>query len=320
MRRRALRVALVALLPAFGYTSTTASQTPPADVDGDIIAVAGVAPETVTIGDHFVVRIGVTAPAATAITFPRFTLIEPVEAVDSLRVERDSTGMWVATYRLTAWLPSDSLIARFPFRVANPDGSREDRLLRVRLPVVASVLPPDSSLHQPRPARAVLPIATPPTTGRGWLLPAILLLALFALAGVLALRGRRLRPVQPTDPRETALAALSAIEVEGLLEDGRADQYYVRTSRVLRQYLAAVFELGEDLTSSELLRLARERGLSTAAMDGLQSLLRSADRVKFSGDRAAAEPVSARAFAAGLRSWIEQWPRPDTGGEREVAA
>ena len=289
MKGRTLRVALGALLLVFGRAAASVAQTLPPDSIRGVVAVAGVAPDTVTVGDHFVVRIGVTAMGATRVDFPQFTRVEPVEALDSLRVQRDSTGTWIATYRLAAWIPSDSLIGRFPFRISRADGTGEDRFVRVRLPVVASVLPADSALHQPRPARAVLPITTPATTGRGWLLPAIVLAVLVALVALLALRGRNRRPVVFGDPREAALAALSAIESEHLPESGHIDLYYVRTSRVLRRYLAAAMGLSEDLTSAELLRHARQEALSQRGFDDLETLLRAADRVKFSGEPTAEE-------------------------------
>lgn len=320
MRRRLIRPILTALLPLLGHASISVGQTPPPDTLPGVRAVAEVSPDTVTVGEHFIVRIGVAAPGAAAVRFPPFTLVEPVEAADSLRLERDSSGMWVASYRLAAWSPSDSLVGRFPFRITRSDGSREDRVVRVRLPVVASVLPADSSLHRPRPARALLPIATPATNGRGWLLPAILLAVLLALAAALALRARRPHPIDSADPRMEALRALSVIEAESLPESGAAELYFVRTSRVLRHYLAVACALGEDLATSELLRHPAGRHLPPEATEDLERLLRAADRVKFSGDRGAADPLTARTYGTALRAWVERWPAESSTEERVEAA
>ena len=272
------------------------------------------------VGDLFVVRVGIVAPAGARVEFPPFSLIDPVEAADSLRVTRDSVGRWTATYSLRGWFPADSLVARLPFRLVRADGSRQDHAVRVQLPAIASVLPEDSALHEPRPAKAVLPVSIPTTAGRAWLLPAGLLAALLLGAIALAIRGRRHYHPAPADPRDLALAELAAIEAQLLTGRGELDLYFVRTSRVLRRYLAQVAGLGEDLTSSELLRIAATEGLPGEAMGDLRSLLRAADRVKFAGAAAAADPEAARSYGAALRHWVQRWPPVSDTDGREAAA
>lgn len=274
-------------------------------------AAAGVAPDTVTVGDHFRVLVRVRAPAGATVVFPPFNLIEPVESVDSVRVRRDSLGAWTATYSLTAWITSDSLVAAIPFRVRSADGSSRDLRVRVELPHVRSVLPADSALHVPKPAKAVLPIVVAAPTPRGWLLPAVLLGLVFLAIVWLAVRRRRLTIPTLGDARAAALAKLREIEGAGLLARGEVHEYHVRTSRVLREYLAAAAALGEDLTSSELLRAMRLRSADPATVAELERLLREADRVKFAGPGAGRGAVGGRTHGEGVSAWISAWPPPE---------
>lgn len=271
-------------------------------------AAAGVAPDTVTVGDRFRVVVRVRAPGAAAVAFPPFELVEPVEGVDSVRVRRDSADSWTASYQLVAWVPSDSLVASIPFRVRAADGSSRDLRVRVDLPHVRSVLPADSSLHQPRPARAVMPIVVAAPVIRGWLVPGLLLL--LVLVGILwfLLRRRTLLAAAPTDPRAAALARLRAIEAEGLLARGEVHTYHVRTSRVLREYLAAAAGLGEDLTSAEVLGVMSAGGTDRKTLAALERLLREADRVKFAGAASAGGGGSGRTHGEAVAEWIAAWP------------
>ena len=318
--RRSTGLAALLLVAWVVITTDTGAQQPATTDPPEVQAVAGAAPDTVTVGDPFIVRVGVAAPAGSRVEFPLFSLVEPVESADSLKVTRDSVGRWIATYTLRGWIPADSLVARLPFRLIRADGSRQDHAIRVRLPSVASVLPADSSLHVPRPAKAVLPVSIPSTAGSAWLIPAALLAALILAVIAYSLRGRGPRSPVPADPRDLALAELAAIESERLTERGDVDLYFVRTSRVLRRYLALAAALGEELTSSELLHVAGTERLPSTAIEELRNLLRSADRVKFSGAGGRADEEAARSYGGALRLWIQRWPAQSAVDETEVAA
>lgn len=304
-------VALAALLQLPGSASEGPSSAPESSgrrSTDRVTASAGVAPDTVTVGDHFRVVVRVDAPTGAAVEFPDFKLVEPVQAVDTLRVARDSTAAWIATYTLAAWTTSDSLVASFPVRVRPSQGDARDYRVRVHLPVVRSVLPADSALHLPKPAKAVIPITLRGPVPRGWLLPAILLVIVLVGVAWLALRKRGTVLTKPASPRATALAALEAIDREHLPERGMAHEYHVRTSRVLRQYVSVAGGGGEDLTSTELLASLRRAGAHDELLDQLARMLRETDRVKFSG-RAGRDEVAASAMhGEALRRWISEWP------------
>jgi hypothetical protein len=308
---------------------TAAAAAPPADPQAQLprpltpdtaaaaptlAASAGVAPDTVTVGDHFRVLLRVQAPAGATVAFPDFSLVEPVEAIDSVRVRRDSLGAWIATYRLVAWTTSDSLVAAMPIRVRSPDAAVQDLRVRVKLPFVRSVLPADTSLHVPKPAKAVIPIVVTGPTPRGWLVPAILLATV--LAGIVWLVIRRRTPLTagPVDARAAALKRLAEIEQERLLERGEVHAYHVRTSRVLREYLLAVAGLGEDLTTTEVLWSMPRDGSGPAVVDELERLLREADRVKFSGAARGAAFTGGGTHGEAAGRWIVAWPAAGGAG------
>ena len=323
-------LALAALLQL--APSGAKAQLPPeagsaATVPGDsagptLTASAGIAPDTVTVGDHFRVLLRVQAPVGAVVEFPDFNLVEPVEATDSVRVRSDSSGGWTATYPLVAWTVSDSLVATFPFRVRSADGGVQDRSVRLILPHVRSVLPADSSLHVPKPAKAVVPIVAVGPTPQGWLVPAALLLAVLSIILWLTLRNRPLMGGRAVDPRAVALARLAEIEKAGLLDGGEIHAYYVRTSRVTREYLAATAGLGEDLTTTELLWSMPREETGPAGIDELERLLREADRVKFSGALPADGRARGATYGEAVRRWIVSWPATGAAasGERAEAA
>lgn len=307
--------------PATTRSSSPSQSLPSQPSSLTLTASAGIAPDTVTVGDHFRVRLQVTAPEGATVEFPPFRLTEPVQAADSLRVARDSADHWIATYTLVAWTPSDSLVGTFPVRVHGTDGVVSDRRIRLRLPIVRSVLPADTSLHIPRPAKGVLPMAQPVPVGRGWVTPVVLLLVLVAAVAWLLLRGRPGSGRREVDPRAAALAALSAIARERLPERGLIDEYHVRASRVLRRYIRDAAGVGEDLTTTELIDLLGRAGNDPAQVSELASLLQYADQVKFSGRVTDPRLAEVRAYEERLREWISGWPpaTPGAGVRKEAA-
>lgn len=283
-----------------------------------INALAGVAPDTVTLGDPFQVQIRVRGtPADATVSFGDFTLVEPAESTQPPAVLQDENGDWTATYQLRAWITSDSLVGTFPFRIRTSDGSAEDRQVRVRLPVVRSVLPADSALHHPQPAKGIVPLTVvSPATPHPWL-PWIAAALVLALVAWLALRRRGAPVMVPRDPRSVALAELQEIERLGLMEKGQPEHYHVQVSRVLRRYVANCEGGGEHLSSVELIEVLQVSGFDAQLVEDLAALLRRADRVKFAGAAGSADAEASRAFGQAVREWILIWP--DRGGGQPTA-
>jgi hypothetical protein len=297
------RFAAAALVLAAG---PLASQGPAIPPRAEPLRVSSaVAPETVTVGDRFRTVLQVVAPEGATVEFAPLPVGDALQPADSLRVLPGREGEPpIAAYSLVAWAAGAPLRAQVPVRVARADGSAATYLVPLRLPVVRSVLPADTSEVQPRPARELMRSLRAPATWWPWLAAVLL-----ALAGGAWLLLRRRGSTAPgaASPRDQALRALDGIErdwTSGAIDTVRL---YPAATRALRGYLAALSgEWGPDLTSRELLeRLARD-GVDEGARTSLARLLEHADRVKFACYLP--PPDETRRFLAGARAWVLAFP------------
>jgi membrane protein implicated in regulation of membrane protease activity len=274
-------------------------QAPP----GDLPVQMGyrVSPDTVLIGQPFNLFIKVNAPKGVRFEFPAGpdtatqNGIRPIE----LRGEKLVSMLGdtaVALYRLVAWDIGVQPL-RFPDVRVTFEGQERRPALGAASVFVRSVLPADTSLRVPKPARPliVLPVFN-------WLLWLALVTAAI-LAAILwwAWRRYRNRPKAPVDPYVRAQYEFAQIERRRLLEDGRYDDYYAAMVDVVRAYLAArVPGVRRSDTTSELLRAMQPR-------DGIESelprLLERGDLVKFA--RADTSLGEARDAGVALRTIVD---------------
>jgi hypothetical protein len=260
-----------------------------------------VSPDTVLIGQPFNLFIKVNAPKGVRFEFPAGpdttaqNGIRPIE----LRGEKLVSMLGdtaVALYRLVAWDIGLQPL-RFPdVRVTFAGQERRPPLGGASV-FVKSVLPADTTLRVPKPARPiiVLPVFN-------WLLW-LALLAAAILAAILwwAWRRYRNRPKAPVDPYARAQREFAQIERRRLLEDGRYAEYYAAIVDVVRAYLAArVPGVRRSDTTSELLRTMQPR-------DGVESelprLFGRGDLVKFA--RADVTLGEAREAGLALRAIVD---------------
>ena len=260
-----------------------------------------VSPDTVLIGQPFNLFIKVNAPKGVRFEFPSGpdtatqNGIRPIE----LRGEKLVSMLGdtaVALYRLVAWDVGAQPL-RFPDVRVTFEGQERRPQLGSAAVFVKSVLPADTTLHVPKPARPliVLPVFN-------WLL----WLALLAAAIVAALlwwawRRYRNRPKAPVDPYARAQEEFAQIDRRRLLETGRYADYYAASVDVIRRYLAGrVPGVRTSDTSSELLRTMQPR-------DGIESdlprLLDRGDLVKFA--RADVSLGEAREAGLALRAIVD---------------
>lgn len=244
--------------------------------------------DTVRVGDPFIVQVGIRAPRGATIEFPPGPdSSNAVQALDPTREEDrpDSSGSvqrW-AYYRVAAWDVGEQPIVLGDV-VVRLGGEVRLVPLRGHSVFVASVLPADSALRVPKPARPIFSFA----------LPLWWIWALAALALVLLLlfcwwwrRRRRNAPAMTIDPFAHAEREFARIERLGLVEAGERGRYVALTVEVLRDYLAARYDVAPlSLTSTEL--LAALRGRPALPFDRLNRLLGEADLIKF-----AKRPVTA---------------------------
>jgi hypothetical protein len=277
-------------------TSRAAQGAPPVQMG------VSVQPDTVTVGEHFVVRVRVRAPKGAEIGFP----VGPdsgvaVEAVDPRR-EQNSPDTTVvertATYRLVAWTTGAQKVVLGSLVVSAAGADRRYEVPAIPI-MVKSVRPTDSTGRIPRPARDVL--LAPPMLWP-WIVGGLLLLAL--LLWMLRRRLRR-RPAM-VHAGAGALAEakrdFARIDELALIDAGERGRYVALHIDVLREYLAArIPDAARSLTSTELLAVLRAD--APVPLPRLVPVLVAADLIKYA-DR----PVTAnkaRELAAETRGIVD---------------
>lgn len=140
----------------------------------------------------------------------------------------------------------------------------------------------------------------------------------FGLFGLLN-RRRAARAVPPRPPHEVALEALARLQATRLLQEGRHEEYYVRLSAIVRQYLEGRFRLrAPEMTTEEFLLAAQQSPqLTREQRSSLGRFLSEADLVKFARHVPAREEAE-RAYGA-AREFVES-TRPRVTEETRAAA
>lgn len=274
-------------------------------------------PDTVTIGDPLVIRVRVSAPAGATIAFPDGPdSSAQVQAVASRAVTANPSAGAVdqtATYTVVAWDVGD-VATGLGDVVVTLGGQTRNLSLASVVVHVKSVLPADTTLRVPKPARPPIDVVVP-WWKKWW--PLIAALALAALIFWLWWRRRGRGPATGAivDPHAFAEREFARIESLGLVDAGERGRHVALMVDVLRDYLALRLpEARASLTSSELATALRAtRGVPHAR---LATLLGEADLVKFA--RRPLSPDGARALgreARGIAREVEvsRAPAPDAG-------
>jgi hypothetical protein len=259
--------------------------------------------DSVTVGDVVRLTVRVHAPHGATINFPvAVDSLGPVQSLEPPAVRNGPDTLEfadrVATYRLAAWD-----VGKLPIRLGEVLVQTDDDERRVALPLpslfVRSVLPADSALHIPKPAR---PLIEPRMPMPWWWWLAAALVALILGIAVWRWARRRRDVAGPTgDPYADAEGAFERIERLRLPDVGEPGRHAALMADVARRYLAARIPTAPlALTSGEL--LAAVRGVPTVAYDRLLRLLEAVDPIKF-----AAAPIraaDARALGAEARGIV----------------
>ena len=275
-------VGLIALLQATGGQPAAAPR-----------MVISIRPETVTVGDPFTVGIRIRAPLGSVIEFPTgpdsggsVEMLDPrvVTPFSADSAVSDAVDQ-VARYRMAAWETGPLSFNLGPASVRTPGGVVE-MPVGALVVVVESVLPADTTLRVPKPARDIFGPVVP------WWWPWLpILVAVAAVGGLLwwwwRRRRRRLAAQPAIDPYDLAEREFARIEALGLLEAGERGRFVALMVEVLRDYLAArVATAHPSLTSTELLEVMRRA--AGVPVDRLTPVLSESDLIKF-----AKRPVSA---------------------------
>ncbi len=237
--------------------------------------------DTVRIGDPFTIAVRVRTPPDATIEFPAGPdSTSAVQLIDprTVRTTSDTAALdQTATYRLAAWDVGRQSVAIGDGVIR---GAGADR----RIPIgpatvfVQSVLPADTTLRVPKPARALIDQGAP-----RWWLWAVVAAAAVLLALLLwwwLRRRRRHVPPAAEDPLAVAEREFSRIEALRLIEAGERGRHVALMVDVLRDYLAARFEAAPLSHTTDELTRALHRD-STVPLERLSHLLDEADLVKF---------------------------------------
>ena len=264
-------------------------------------AAVGVEPDTVRVGDPFVVQIGIRAPAGATIAFPPPPdSTSAVQGLDPVRLETrpDSGGVvqW-GFYRVAAWNVGDLTIPLGDVVVTVGGRSRRISMVGHKI-FVASVLPADSAQRVPKPPRPIYQFSATPW----WLWLALALAALLLVLLWWWWRSRkRARLAIVPDPFERAEREFARIEALGLIEAGERGRYVALMVEVLRDYLAARYPQAPlSLTSTEL--LAALRDTRAVPNERLMRVLNEADLIKFA--RRPVTPERARELGREVRAVV----------------
>lgn len=258
--------------------------------------------DTVTVGEPFEIRVRVRAPAEAEIRFPdNPDSTGTIQARDPRRIETaDSVQAQdqTAIYRVAAW-DVDTQSVKLADAVVLWEGVERPIAIDRIVVFVRSVLPADSALRVPKPARPIWETRPFPW----WLLAALLAAAAvaFGIWWWLKRRGRP-RPRVVADPYARAQKELRRIEAMGLVDAGERTRFVALVVEVLRDYLAARYERAPlALTSRELVAILRSA--PPVATERLSRVLHEADLAKFAAFSLTEE--RARALAREVRAIID---------------
>jgi hypothetical protein len=264
-----------------------------------------VSSDTVTVAQRFVAVVRVRAPRGATIEFSPAVDSASANSVTGMEMIGkpaiatlpDSTSLTMsAAYRLAAWDVGPQRLG-LPDVIVRLNGQTGYVSLADRGVFVKSVLPEDSALRVPKPARPPILL-----TSFNWR-PLVTALALLAAAlGLWRLWiWYRRRKDAPLDPYDAAQREFERVEAMGLVRAGEGERHAALMSDVMREYLwRRVPEIEPSHTSSEMLQAGAR--IHTAA-SGLGELLWRTDLIKFARIGVSAE--EAEKLGAGARAIVE---------------
>ncbi len=126
---------------------------------------------------------------------------------------------------------------------------------------------------------------------RSWLAWSVLGILLFVLGSVIAFVFVRRTSSQETSykpsPSQEAQLALDTLVQEGLPQQGRTKEFYIRLTSIVRNYIEGTTGLKapEQTTEEFLVEMRQSRRFNPAQSMRLQEFLEAADMVKYAGEK-----------------------------------
>lgn len=280
---------------------------------------AGVQPERVLLGEHFVYEVVLTHPAE-----QRYELDLPSDLGDFELISQARTppqaGAEPATttfqLRMSAFKLGMVTLPDVPFLVSTPEGPKR-YVLPGRTLEVGSVLPPEAESK----GEDIQDIKPPDEVAIRSL--TLVWVALGALATALVglgawrvwqkYRARVAAAIAPPEPLDVRTRrALKGLETDALPAKGRSQEFYFRLSEILRGYLGERYDFDAlECTSSELMVQLRRLKPDRLPEEGLMRFISESDMVKYARADASAESCQAAlAFGYELldKTWLPSQP------------
>lgn len=258
-----------------------------------------VLPETVTVGQPFIVALRAIPPRGRLALAPAVPdtggIVEPLDPAIVMR-RGDTLSV---RYRLLAWQPG---VLSIPFGpvLMRRDSSDLQVPVDVRV-VVASVLPADSSDRIPKDPRNLFPFVTH-WWDRWWQWA----LALVGVTSVLYLlwRWKASRPTPVpilATPVARAALAFDRLDARALTAAGEGARHVALVSEIVRQYLTEIEPaLALAFTNAELLRAIEP--VAGIPDKQLALLLQEVDGIRFGGGRA--DPIAVQRVSGLARELV----------------
>ena len=312
---RAAAIAIIAVVPVLRAQTPPATPpvTPPATTpraDASVPRVKSgflVKPDTVAVGDPFQLVVSVVVPNSARVEWPSINDTAAVVAMRApVRVRSAPDGISrreTAEYDLAAWDVGALLVGLPDATVRYGNTVLKVPLASARI-VVRSVLPGDTTLHVPKPAKALFPRIIP-WWERWW--PALAVLAALLLLWWLWRRKRArvaMRVATPVDVFARAVHDFERLDRLALADAGERGRAVALAVEIMRVYLVArVPDAALSLTSAEL--LVATASDTRVPHDLLAALLADADAIKFArrvvnGTRATELTANARALVESI--------------------
>jgi hypothetical protein len=305
------RTALLALLAAGAFAADAPA--PPAPVSAE----AGGAKVTVStrasgvrVGQPVVVDFMIDLPRGAAVETPRLPRsIDAWDVQGSQAMPADPANPERVVERVTfvTFEAGERPLPSLSFTVRAADGTTTTLASPALAVPVASLVGEDAD---PRAIREVKGAVTVPVAPRWpWVVGGAAIACLAAWLAWLC-RASLLRllftPTPPETPHERANRRIESLQALALPATGRVQEFYVQLTGIVRELVEGHFGIrAPEQTTTEFLRSARHHpGLLEEHRRFLAGFLRSADLVKFAGERPATAECDRSLLAA--RQFVQE--------------
>lgn len=277
-----------------------------------------VKPDTMRVGDPFTMIVSMDVPAGAHVTWPTpadsngpVALRAPVHVTGS---EGGSTRKEIAEYSMVAWKVGQ-LAVELPDIKISTNGTETVVPFEAPSLFVESVLPLDTALRVPKPAKGLFPRVIP-WWEMWW--PVLVVLLLMAIVFWLVSRRKHRRVMMTElDPFARAERDFQRLDRLALSEAGEQGRFVALAVEVLRTYLSVrISEATLALTSEELLVVVAPD--SRVPTQRLAPLLVEADAIKFGKQPVA--PPHARELALEARAIVSGVEQAEAARRAELKA